>query len=126
MNQQHPVNLNLFTIKFPITAIVSILHRVSGVVIFIYLPFLMYALQASLESASRFKGWQECLASPVSRFFVWVFLSAVIYHVFAGIRHLLMDLHIGDSKQGGRITAWLMLSISVISISCLGYCLWQA
>ena len=114
MNKQRPVFLNLFQIKFPPAAIISILHRITGIVMFLYTPFLMWAAHLSLQSGQRFQEINAILNHGMTRFFVWIFLAAVLYHVIAGIRHLLMDMGIGESKQGGRIGAYIVLILAVI------------
>ena len=91
MNKQRPVNLNLFTIKFPIPAIVSILHRISGVIVFLLIPLLLWMLHASLASVEQFDALRDTLDSPLIRFTLWVGLSALLFHLVAGIRHLFMD-----------------------------------
>ncbi len=125
VKQQRPVYLNLMQIKQPLPAIVSVLHRISGVFLFLLLPLLLWLLARSLASEASFNTLKESVAyHPLLRFFIWVTLSALIYHLVAGVRHLLMDLNIGDSLQGGRIGAWLVLIISVVFIVFLGICLW--
>lgn len=124
MHKQKPVNLNLMTIKFPITAIVSILHRISGVVLFLFIPFLVWILAGIMGTTEQFAQVQRCLSGPVATVFVWGLLAALLYHLVAGVRHLLMDMGYGESKQGGRIGAWLMLTVAVILIVLLGISLW--
>ena len=121
---ERPVNLNLFKFKFPVMAIVSVLHRLSGVIIFLAIPAMLYILHQSLISQSSFVGLQNALQYPVIKILIWVMLSAVLFHLFAGIRHLVMDLGYAESKMGGRITAWAVLSIAFISILLAGVWLW--
>lgn len=124
MNKNRPVNLALTTIRFPITAIVSILHRVAGLLLFISIPFLLWVLQASLSSIDGFEALQDCLNTPIMRFIIWVVLSALWYHLIAGIRHLLMDWGVGETKTGGRIGARVTLVLAVIAIVITGVWLW--
>ncbi|MDA8561670.1 succinate dehydrogenase, cytochrome b556 subunit [Gammaproteobacteria bacterium] len=124
MNKQRPINLNLLTLKFPITAIVSILHRISGIFLFLCIPFFLWGLHLSLSSEQNFETLKEFLLSPVVKFFVWFFLSAFIYHLFAGIKHLLMDLHIGENLKGSRVMSFLTLFFSGLFIVMAGYWLW--
>lgn len=114
MKQKQVVYLNLFQFRFPITAIVSILHRISGVLLFLSIPALLWGLQLSLASESDFtylRGGLDCL--PI-QLILWLFLSALFYHLVAGIRHLLMDLCIGDTKAGGRLGAYTVMIMSGI------------
>ena len=124
MNKNRPVNLALTTMRFPITAIVSILHRMAGLLLFISIPFLLWALQASLASIDGFNALQQCLQAPVMRFILWVVLSALWYHLIAGIRHLLMDWGVGETKSGGKIGAHITLVLAVIAIVLTGVWLW--
>jgi succinate dehydrogenase / fumarate reductase cytochrome b subunit len=124
VNSKKPKNLNLLTIHFPIPAIVSILHRVSGVVLFLAIPLLLWGLSLSLNSQEHFDELQRFLTLPWVRFIVWVTLSAFIYHFVAGLRHLLMDIHIGEKLKSGRIGAFLTLVVSIVLIILTGIWLW--
>lgn len=124
MQKKRPVNLNLFTIRFPVTAIASILHRASGVLLFIFILFMLYALSGSLQSADTFAKLQTCLSTPEMRFLSWVFLSSLVFHIFAGIRHLLMDLGYAEEKASGAYGAYLVIIFSIIVIFALGIRLW--
>lgn len=124
MKTERPVNLDLFKFKFPVMAIVSVLHRISGVVIFLFIPFMLYILHQSLISQSSFEAIQSCLQHPVAKTFVWMMLAAVIFHLFAGIRHLMMDLGFAEGRQAGRFTAWLVISIAAIAVILMGVWLW--
>ncbi len=119
-----PVNLSLSTIKFPITAIVSILHRISGVFLFAGAGVLLWLLDKSLASEESFVSLQQLLNQPIWQLVVWVVLAALAYHVVAGIRHLLMDCGIGESLRGGRLGAWLVLIAAAVLIVLAGVWLW--
>lgn len=124
MNKSRPVNLNLFTIRFPNHAIVSILHRVSGVLIFLCIPALLWLLQVSLRAPEDFMMLQAYLALPIVKLLIWIFLSGLAYHLVAGIRHLIMDMGIGESLAGGRLGANLVLTIATVLIISIGVWLW--
>lgn len=124
MNHKKPKNLNLFTIHFPIPAIVSILHRISGVILFLLIPLLLWGFNLSLASQQNFNDLHNFLTQPVSKFIIWCVLAAFIYHFVAGIRHLLMDIHIGEELKSGRLTANLTLIISILLIILTGVWLW--
>lgn len=125
MAEQRPINLNLFTIKFPIPAIISILHRVSGAFLFLLIPVLLWFLQASFTSINRFDDIQDFLLFPSVRFFIWIFFAALIFHLVAGIRHLMMDLGLGESLKAARFSSWAVLFISSLITLGLGIWLWQ-
>ena len=115
--KKRPVNLDIGTIRLPITAYVSILHRVSGVVIFFALAILLWMLDKSLSSQQSFDSLKEMLNHPVVQFVVWGSLVALLYHAIAGVRHLLMDLGVGEeSFQIGRISAGIAVGAALASI----------
>lgn len=120
MEKKRPVNLNLLTIKFPCTAIASILHRISGVILFLLIPLMLAALAKSLHTEAEFVGLQQCLASPVAKFLIWISLSALIYHLIAGLRHIVMDMGIAESLKGGRAGAYIVMILSAILIILTG------
>lgn len=124
MAQQRPINLNLRTLKFPPMAIVSILHRLSGVLIAFLIPVLLYLLDVSLRSADTFNELAACLASPWAKFFIWVFGAFFLYHLLAGMRHLMMDLGFWESLVAGRRSAIGVLSITALVIILVGMGLW--
>lgn len=124
MSTKRPMNLDLRTIKFPVTAIVSILHRISGLILFFFIPLALWGLQKSLQSADGFAAVSACLGQPLLKFIIWGFIAALLYHLFAGIRHLLMDLMIGETLKGGKVGAWCVVVISVVAIVIAGWWLW--
>lgn len=124
VNNHRPKNLNLFTIRFPIPAIVSILHRISGIILFLLIPLFLWGLKLSLASLEDFDRLKDFLSTPIMKFLIWAFLSAFIYHFVAGIRHLLMDIHIGEELKSGRFTAILTMIVSIFFIIIIGVWLW--
>ncbi|HLS97399.1 MAG: succinate dehydrogenase, cytochrome b556 subunit [Porticoccaceae bacterium] len=124
MTTKRPVNLDIGTIKLPITAIVSILHRISGVVLFGVVAVLLWMLDLSLSGEDGFAAIRDCLTSPVARVVLWACLAALAYHMVAGIRHLIMDLGVGESLEGGRLGAKLALVVAVVLILLAGVWVW--
>lgn len=106
---KRPVFLNLFQIHLPLTGLVSIAHRVTGLVLFLSLPVLIYLLQHSLESEKGYLDVQQWLhAWPWQLFLVlvgWWFA----HHLLAGLRHMLIDMDIGVALVPARIGAGLVL-----------------
>ncbi len=123
MKSNRPVNLSLSTVlavnmKSPV-AIASILHRISGVVIFLLIPVLLYVLQQSLASEAAFAAVKtDILGGLVGGFLVFVALAGLIFHLVAGIKHLVQDFGVGESLQGGRLFATLALVVSAVLILC--------
>lgn len=124
MNKKRPVNLDIGTIQLPIAAIVSILHRVSGVVLFAVIAIFLWALDASLSSEENFNALKECLGSPVIKLIIWASLAALVYHIAAGVRHLAMDFGIGETLEGGRLSAKITLGVAIALIILTGVWLW--
>ena len=105
MQSARPVFLDLLKIRFPVTAIASILHRISGVVVFVGVPYLLYLLGKSTSSAGAFAEVQQMLQEPLHALLLWSILTGVGYHVVAGLRHILMDFHVGETLKAGRRSA---------------------
>ena len=124
MKSQRPVNLDLRTIKLPITAYTSILHRVSGVILFVGLAVLLYALDKSLASEEGFEQVKACMTSPLAKLVIWGLLSALLYHLVAGVRHLIMDMGIGETLEGGKLGSQIVLAVSAVVIVLAGVWIW--
>ena len=124
MNSQRPVNLDLRTIKLPVTAYTSILHRISGVILFLGLVVLLYGLDMSLASEESFEELKACLASPLAKFVIWGLLSALLYHLVAGIRHLFMDAGVGETLEGGKTGSKIVIAVAVVLIVLAGVWVW--
>ncbi|WP_339460609.1 succinate dehydrogenase, cytochrome b556 subunit [Pseudomonas sp. EA_105y_Pfl2_R69] len=124
MNSQRPVNLDLRTIKLPITGVTSFLHRVSGIILFFGIAVLLFGLDKSLTSAEGFAEVKECLTSPLAKFVIWGLLSALLYHLVAGVRHLIMDMGIGETLEGGTLGSQIVLVVSAILIVLVGVWVW--
>lgn len=125
MKNNRPVNLDISTISLPITAYVSITHRISGVILLGGMIVLLWLLDMSLTSEQSFNELKETLTSPVAVVIIWAILAALIYHCVAGIRHLIMDTGIGETLEGGRLGAKLVVAISALLILAAGgYLLW--
>jgi succinate dehydrogenase / fumarate reductase cytochrome b subunit len=110
--------------KFPPMAIASILHRVSGIILFILLPVMIFILGQSLKSEEAFNQLKLDLAGIGYKLALWGFSSALVYHILAGIRHMIMDLGFGEHLCAGRRTAILVIALAVISTIVLGIWIW--
>lgn len=124
MNQKRPVNLDLATMKYPAMAIASILHRISGLVLFLLLPFMLYCLALSLRNIESFAHLQTLIANPYCKILLWAFSAALIYHLLAGIRHLLMDMGFGEHLERARHTAIAVIILAIILTIFLGIWIW--
>lgn len=111
-----PKNLNLWTIKLPINALVSILHRAAGVLLFLLLPFLLLALQQSLRSAASYDALTQLFDHWLVKLFLIACSWAFFHHFYAGIRHLLQDVHWMTTLQKSRFTGKVVLVLVGISV----------
>lgn len=115
-----PINVgigDLASFKWPITALSSITHRVAGVVLFIGVAFMLYALDLSLSSEEGFNELKEMMTSPVGKLITWGLLSALAYHFVAGIKHLVMDMGVGETLEGGQFAAKITIFFSAVLIA---------
>lgn len=124
VNDKRPVNLDLTTIKFPVPALASISHRIAGVALFVALPILLWMLDRSLASPESFADLQTLLAAPLAKLVIWGILAAVIYHLVAGVKHLIMDWGIGETLEGGRRGAILSFIVAGVLIALAGVWVW--
>jgi succinate dehydrogenase / fumarate reductase cytochrome b subunit len=97
-----PVYLNLFRIHLPLAGWVSILHRVSGALLFVTLPLGVWALSVSLANEAGFRRMADGLTLPLSKLVLLLLTAAFAQHLFAGLRHLALDAHWGVSAQRAR------------------------
>ncbi len=121
---KRPVNLNLLTVKLPITSISSITHRISGVILLGAVLILLWMLDLSLESEQGFEYIQGLLDTLVVKLIIWAILAALAYHFIAGTRHLIMDLGFWETLKGGMTSAWGAIFLALIVIVLAGVWLW--
>lgn len=124
LNKKRPVNLALTTFKFPPMAIASILHRLTGLFLAFLIPFTVYLFSCSLQSETSFKAVQGCLSHPVTKLGVWAGLSALAYHLLAGIRHMIMDLGYGEDVNSARLASTATMALGAFVSFLMGLWLW--
>lgn len=124
MKDTRPVNLNLLAFRWPIPAITSILHRISGVFIFFGIAALLYLLDLSLSSQAGFDEAATLLSGTAVKLIIWAIASGILYHLIAGIKHLIMDLGYGETIEGGKAGAVAVLVASALAIAAAGYWIW--
>ncbi len=119
MKKQRPVHLDLQTIRFPATAIASILHRISGVIMIFAVGILLWLLNTSLASPQGFADIQSLFDNFIMKFIVWGILTALGYHLIGGIRHLVMDTgrweELDSGKTSAKVAFALALAFSVVA-----------
>jgi succinate dehydrogenase / fumarate reductase cytochrome b subunit len=124
VKKQRPVNLQLNTISFPPSAISSILHRVTGVAMFFALLFVIWAWAESVSSAEGFAMVQEVMSGIFGKVIAIGTVSALTYHVLAGIRHMVMDLGHWEEIESGNNSAKVTIALWIILTIVVGVALW--
>lgn len=107
---QRPKFLNLFHIRLPVTGVVSIAHRISGAMLVLLTPILIYLLDVSLRDAQGYDQARNVFDHPFVRFLAVFLIWGLAHHALAGFRHLLFDLDIGFSRAAARRSAVLVLA----------------
>jgi succinate dehydrogenase / fumarate reductase cytochrome b subunit len=101
--------------RLPPAGIVSILHRVSGAVLFLLgIPFCLYLLQQSLTSEISFENYRAIVGSLTGKLVLLVLIWAFVHHCVAGIRYLLLDRHVGIQKDASRSSAQIVLGVTLV------------
>jgi succinate dehydrogenase / fumarate reductase cytochrome b subunit len=120
-----PVYLNLFAIRQPLPAIVSILHRISGALLFLIgIPLLLWVVQRALASPDAWASMRASLAHPIAKLTLLALAWAYFHHFLAGIRHLVMDLHIGMDLPAVRRSGAFVLVLAVVLTIAVAVKLW--
>jgi succinate dehydrogenase / fumarate reductase, cytochrome b subunit len=120
-----PVYLNLIRISLPLPGLVSILHRISGAVLFLFaIPLVLFAMQTSLESTDGFANLKSTFAHPLCKLVLVGLLWAYLHHFFAGIRYLLIDLQVGDDLTPARQSSVVVLGASLALTLIIAVRLW--
>jgi succinate dehydrogenase / fumarate reductase, cytochrome b subunit len=123
--KRRPIYLNLVRIRLPLPGLVSILHRISGAALFLFaIPLVLFAMQTSLESAAGFASLKSMFANPLCKLVLVGLLWAYLHHFFAGIRYLLLDLHVGDDLAPARQSSAAVLGVSVALTLIIAVRLW--
>jgi succinate dehydrogenase / fumarate reductase cytochrome b subunit len=122
--RKRPKHLDLPKISLPLPAKVSILHRVSGALLFLALPVLIYQLDQSLDSDAGYAAAAAFFGLPLVKLAVLLLVWSYSHHFCAGIRYLLLDLHIGLDRVPARQSAAVVLAVSLLLTAIVGVKLW--
>lgn len=123
--KKRPKNLDLTTINLPLPGKVSILHRASGVGLFLMLPVLLWLFQLSVDSAETYATFKSIVGHPLSKIVLAGLIWAYLHHFCAGIRFLLLDVHVGIDLPAARKSAGAVLAVSLtLSVVLWGVLLW--
>ncbi len=124
MTSKRPKNLNLFTIRLPVNAMVSILHRVSGVVLFLMVPVMLTGMQFLLESEHTYGTLMVLLNHWSLKVLIIGISAAFFHHFFAGLRHLIMDLHWLKSLHQAKFSSRFVLRLDVLATILFAWFIW--
>jgi succinate dehydrogenase / fumarate reductase cytochrome b subunit len=122
--KSRPVNLDLRTIRFPLTATASIIHRISGVITFISIGILLWLLNLSLSSPIGFAKAADIMDGFIVTFIMWGILTALAYHIVVGVRHLMMDLGYFEELESGELSAKIAFVITAVLSVLAGVLVW--
>ena len=124
MRPERPISLSLARFRWPVTAIASIAHRISGIVLFLGFAYLLYLLDLALSSEAGFERAAVLLSMTLPKLALWGVLALLAYHLLAGIKHLLLDLHVGDGLAAAKRASWLVFAATGVAAVLLGAWLW--
>ena len=126
VSNPRPKNLNPMELglKLPPAGIVSLLHRASGVLLFLSIPLVIFLLDVSLRSPAAFSDIYRFMAQTPMKLISILLVWAVAHHAFAGIRFLILDLHIGVEKASSRMSALAVLGLSILFTIVVGVLIW--
>ncbi|MDH3559463.1 MAG: succinate dehydrogenase, cytochrome b556 subunit, partial [Gammaproteobacteria bacterium] len=114
--------LNLFRIRFPVAAVTSIAHRISGVLLFLFFPFLVWLLDLSLQGPDSYARALALLQPAWIRLGLALIAWSLLHHLLSGIRFLLIDIDVGVSLRASRRSAWIINIVGILlGLACLGW-----
>ena len=113
-NNNRPRFLTLWQIRLPVTGVVSILHRIGGVLLLLAFPFLLYLFQLSLESAEGFAAVRQLFSGWPLQLLALLLSWLLLHHLFAGLRVMLIDMEWGSGLTAARRSAWLVLLAGIV------------
>lgn len=113
IKKKRPKNLDIMTIRLPLPGILSILHRISGAVIFLLLPVLLWLFQSSLTSPETFASFKSVVGNPLVKIVLLGLIWLYMHHFCAGIRYLLLDLHKGVDLASARLSSKIVFVVSI-------------
>jgi len=124
MSRPRPKYLNLVQIRLPLPGLVSILHRISGAALFLFIPFLLTLFEMSLDSPQSFARFKGVFAHWAVKLIVLGLVWAYVHHVFAGLRHLALDLHYGVELPAARAASAAVMAASILATLVIGVLIW--
>jgi len=124
MEKTRPKFLDLTSIRLPVPGWVSILHRISGALLFVSIPLLLWLLDQSLHSSTTYRTFQAAMGNPLVKLVLLGLVWAFLHHLCAGIRYLALDMHMGTTLEKARASSKAVLGVSLVLTAVLGARLW--
>jgi len=122
--QKRPKFLNLLRIHLPVTGVNSFAHRVSGAMLFLAIPILIYCFNLSIRDAASFEVLRELIATPLFKLIFTLLAWALGHHLLAGIRFLLAEIDIATSLPAAKLFAWIVNIAGIIIFLIIGFMIW--
>jgi succinate dehydrogenase / fumarate reductase cytochrome b subunit len=123
--KQRPKYYDLNLAHLPVPGLVSIFHRISGALLFVpVIPALLYLMQATLGSEAGWLHWKGVLSAPAVKVVLLGFAWLYAHHLFAGIRYLLLDLHVGVDKESARASAKVVFILGAAATAVIAWRIW--
>ena len=125
LKKKRPLWYDLNLLNLPLPGVITIVHRISGALLFLFTAWLLYLLDASLASAERYAEIKTTLSHPLAKLVLLGLLWAYLHHLCAGIRYLFLDIHRGVDLPAARVTSGVVLAVSLVLTTMLGgWLLW--
>jgi len=124
VRKERPKNLDLTTVKFPVTANASILHRISGIIVFIAIAIFLALLNCSLTSEADFNDVLSIMDNFFVGFVIWGALTGLAYHAVFGVRHMIQDLGHWEELESAATSAKVGFAITAVLSVLAGILVW--
>ena len=124
MARPRPKYLNLVQIRLPVPGLVSIMHRVSGAALFLFIPFLLTLFEMSLDSPQTYARFKGVAGHWAIKLILIGLAWAYLHHLLAGVRHLALDLHYGSDLAPARATSWAVLAGGIVLTAAFAVLIW--
>jgi len=123
-SRPRPKYYDLNLAHLPAPGLLSIFHRASGIALFLVIPLLLFIFHQSMQSDAGFAKWQGIFAMPLVKLVLLGFVWSYMHHFFAGIRYLLLDVHVGVAKEPAQTSAKVVIVLGVLATLAIGVCIW--
>src|SRR5215831_17280598 len=124
VKRRRPLWFNLSPLNLPVPGLVSIFHRISGIVLFLGLIGFLYLLDLSLASESGYAKAAATLSNPIWKLLVIASIWALLHHMCAGVRHLFLDIDLGTDLQAARRSAFAVFAVSLAMAASIAVRIW--